>query len=547
MASTTVKPPTAPPPSGDPPPGGGKPGGVARAAGIMMASTLLSRVLGLARDQVIAAQMGVTANADVYTGVFRVCDLLMYLVAGGALASTLIPVFKEYLYQNKVRTAWRTFSIVATVTAVVGLVFVLLVEVFPAAFVHLTNSGYSPAKVRLGASLVRIIVPAQIFFLLGGLMMGTLNARNQFLIPSLSPSVYNLGIIFGAVVLFPRMGLAGLMWGALLGAFVGNIALQVGPALRCGMQFRPSLAMTHPGAVRVWKMMLPIVLGVSLPNVDQIINGYFASQLPTGSQAALNYAVRLMLIPIGVFGQAMGIAILPTMSDQAAAKQYKAFRATTGRALRTIMFLTIPASALLFLLATPLIALLFQHKHFTAAATQLTAPPLRFYALGIFAWSAQAILTRGFYALQDTRTPVISGTAMTVVFVGMNWMVVHVLHWGVAGLALATSVAAALHMLVMYLLLRRRTRGLQGGLLAASVAKTLLATAALGLAVWVVRAATLTLMPGDTPFKLAAAAVLLFAGSAGLAAFTLTGKLLRMDELQSRRRHDLPQAKLRTA
>jgi putative peptidoglycan lipid II flippase len=533
MASTTVKPPPAPPGDGLPPPGGSKPIGVARAAGIMMAATLLSRLLGLIRDQVIAAQMGVSANADVYTGVFRVCDLLMYLVAGGALASTLIPVFKEYLYQNKVRAAWRTFSIVATVTAVIGLIFIAAVEIFPATFVHLTNSGYSPAKVQLGASLVRIIVPAQLFFLLGGLMMGTLNARGQFLIPSLSPSVYNLGIIFGALFLYPHMGLAGLMWGALIGAFVGNIVLQVGPALRTGMQFRPSLAVTYPGAVRVWKMMLPILLGVSLPNVDQIVNGYFASQLPTGSQAALNYAVRLMLIPIGVFGQAMGVAILPTMSEQAAGKMRKEFRETTSRALRTILFLTIPASALLFLLAVPTISLLFQHKHFTAAATLMTALPLRFYAIGIFAWSAQAILTRGFYALQDTRTPVLSGTAMTVVFVCMNWLVVHVLHWGVAGLALATSIAATLHMLVMYVLLRRRTRGLQDGRLMISVLKTLLATAALCFTVWIIRAATLTFIPLSTPFKLTSAAVLLFGGGSGIAAFLVTARLLRMDELQS--------------
>lgn len=531
MASTIIKPPAGP---AAPAPGGFTPGGMARNAGAVMAATLLSRVLGQIRDIVIAHQIGAGVVADSYTAAFKVPDLFMYLLAGGALASTFIPVFKEHLQLNKHKTAWQIFSVVATVTALVAGLFVLIAEIWTPEFVRLLNPGYSAATIALTVPLTRIVLPAQIFFMLGGLLMGTLNSRGQFLLPALAPSIYNLGIIFGAAVLYPLgLGPEGLMWGALGGAFVGNFALQVVLVARTGGRYRPSVAVLHPGAVRVWKMMLPILLGVSLPNVDQIINSYFASELAAGSQAALQYAVRLMLIPIGIFAQAMGIAILPTMAGLAAEGKRKEFRATVSSALRTILFVTVPASALLCLLAVPTITLLLQAGQFTAQDTATTATALRFYSVGIFAWSAQAILTRGFYALQDTRTPVLSGTVMTAVFIGMNWAVVHWTSWSVAGLALATSVAATLHMAVMFFFLHRRLRGLQDGLLLASVAKTLGATAALCVGVWVMRAGVLTFLPPGEPAKLMALTMLALEGGAGLALFLLAAKLLRMPELGS--------------
>jgi len=534
MASTIIKPPSSSTPPGEGGGGGAKPSGMARAAVAVMAATLLSRVLGQIRDIVIADHIGAGVQADAYTAAFKIPDLFMYLLAGGALASTFIPVFKEHLQLNKPKSAWQIFSIVATVTAVVAGLFVAIAEIWTPEFVRLLNPGYDAATVAITVPLTRIVLPAQIFFMLGGLLMGTLNARGQFLLPALAPSIYNLGIIFGAAVLYPLgFGTAGLMWGALGGAFVGNFALQVLLVARTGGYYRPSFAVLHPGAIKVWKMMLPILLGVSLPNVDQIINSYFASELVHGSQAALQYAVRLMLIPIGIFAQAMGIAILPTMAGQAAAGQRKEFRSTLSQALRTILFVTIPASALLCLLASPIIVLLLQHGEFTAHDTSVTATALRFYSVGIFAWSAQAILTRGFYALQDTRTPVISGTIMTGVFILMNWGVVHFTHWGVAGLALATSIAATLHMLVMYVFLRRRLRGLQDGLLLVSIVKTLCATAALCGAVWVVRAGVLTFLPSSEAAKVAALTLLALAGGAGLAAFLSAARLLRMPELTS--------------
>lgn len=510
-------------------------GGVARATVTMVALTLLSRVLGMVRDMVIAHQLGAGVETDAYTAAFKVPDLLMYLVAGGALSSTFIPVFKEYVHAGKERQAWRTFSIVATVTLVLSTLFVLIAEIWTPAFVRLLNPGYDPARIALTVPLTRIVLPAQVFFMLGGLLGGTLNARGNFLVPALGASIYNLGIIFGAAVLYPLgLGLSGLMWGALAGAFIGNFSLQIVATARVGMRYRPSLHVLHPGAIKVWKMMGPILLGVSLPNVDQIINSYFASELPmVGAQAAMQFAVRIMLIPIGVFAQAMGIAVLPTLSDHTATGKVREFKTAVNQALRSILFVTVPASALLFLLADPIITLLLQSGRFDVRGTLMTASALRFYSLGIFAWSAQAILTRGFYALQDTWTPVISGTVMTVIFVVMNWLVVNASDMGVGGLALATSIAAVLHMIVMFALLRHRLGGLLDRQLFASFTKTILATVALCVFTWLLSKGLGVVLPSGMAPKLHALIVLIVAGGAGAGVFLLAARGLHMRELDS--------------
>ena len=504
---------------------------VAKAAGILIAFVLLSRVMGLVRDSVIAYQFGETGNTDNYTAAFRIPDLLMYLVAGGALSSTFIPVFSEYIHKGDDEGAWQTFSIVASVTALVGGALVLVAWIFAPWFVQLLNPGYSVSEIRFTTQLTRIVLPAQIFFMLGGLMMGTLNVRGNFLIPALGPTIYNLGIIFGAIALH-SLGMPGLMWGALGGAVIGNFVLQLAYVRQGGLRFRPSLAFSHPGAVKVWRLLLPILLGVSLPNVDQIINSYFASELPHGSQTAVQYATRLMLIPIGVFAQAIGQAVLPTLSAHAAAGEQMEMRRTIVKALRNVLFLTLPASALMYVLSEPIVAMLFQHGKFHYEDTIRTAGPLRFYSLGVFAWSAQAILTRSFYAVQDSRTPVISGTVMTAVFIVMNWIVVHETSLGASGLALATTIAATLHMLVMLYFIHRRLGRIAASPLLVSTFKTLLATLALCIFCWPA-ANLLEHFFSLSRHPILSVPIFVISSLVGMAAFVGAAFAMRMDELHS--------------
>lgn len=274
------------------------------------------------------------------------------------------------------------------------------------------------------------------------------------------------------------------------------------------------------------------MLGVSFTNVDQIVNGYFASGLKIGSQAVIQYANRLELIPIGVFAQAMCIAILPAMSKLASAGLVDDLRATINRGLRTIFFVTIPASALLYVLAVPIITVLSQHGHFGATATARSAAALQAFCIGIFAWSSHAVLTRAFYALHDSRTPVITGTIMTAVFIGMEWATVRYTTWGDNGLALSTSIAAILYMTILYIVLRRRLHGLLDRKLATSIAKTLLATAAMTAALYSARVATAHLF-AHAHGTLPALATLALASTAGVLAFIAAARLLKAPELDS--------------
>jgi putative peptidoglycan lipid II flippase len=516
-----------------------RPSRLQTAALTVILATLLSRVMGMVRDIVIAYVFGQDGITDAYTAAFKIPDLMTYLIAGGALASMFLPVFSDYLRKDDEEGAWRMFSVVATMTLIAGLVFVVLAEIFTKPLVIFLNDGYSvrPEKVALAVELSRIVLPAQIFFLIGGLLMGTQNARGKFLIPALGPSIYNLGIIAGALLARPLgIGVPALMYGALGGAFVGNFLLQVAASRKAGARFAFNLDFRDPGAMQVWKLMLPIVLGASLPNVDQLINGKFASELADGIQSALTSANRLMLIPIGVFAQATAVAVFPLMTQQASAGRRDLLRGTIHRSLVKVLFLTVPASALFYELAVPVVALIFQHGHFKTASTLLTATALQFYALGIFAWSAQAILTRGFYAVKDSRYPVISGTVMTVLFIAMNVFVVRHTHWGIAGLAAVTSVAAALHAASMYYVLRYRLRGLMSPAMLVSVTKIALATAALCVAAAATNALCTRWSGVATASFSSALGHTVLAGTAGLAAYHAAAISMKMPEAVTARR-----------
>jgi len=311
----------------------------------------------MVRDTIIAAKFALPWIRTLTTPRSRSRHAVLSY-SRGALSSTFVPVFSEYWHHGRVKSAWKTFSIVATVTFLIGTGFVILAEVFAPAFVRLLNPGYGPAQIALAVPLTRIVLPAQVFFLMGGLLIGTQNARGMFNTAALAPCIYNIGIILGALVFVPMLtppGSAPNIFRVNVGRSSRGICRQFHVSAcasgQTGTAFSAQCANSVSGRSKDLKMMLPILLGVSLPNVDQIINSIFATELHTiGSQTWLQYANRVMLIPIGIFGQAMGIAILPTMSAMAAGKQNRQFKRTVNAGLRIILFLTVPASALFYLL-----------------------------------------------------------------------------------------------------------------------------------------------------------------------------------------------------
>jgi putative peptidoglycan lipid II flippase len=523
--------PVAEPPTEPTPPSSGR--RIAGATGIMMAAILASRLLGLVRNAVISHILGQGYDADVYYGAFQIPDLLFFLIAGGALSSSFIPVFTEKITQEKEREAWHVFSIVATVMFVVISGFVVAGEIFAVPLTKLVNPGFSAAKVLATVPLTRIVLPAQLCFFLGGLLMGAQFSMQKFRIAALGPVIYNLGIILGGLLLAPWMGMQGLCWGALVGAIVGNFGLQLVAVRRLGMHYAPSFDYRHPDAMKVWKLMLPVVLGVALPQVSIWINRAFASKLGDGPMAALTNANQLMQVPLGLFAQAMAVAIFPTLSALAAERRYAELRSTSSRGIRNLLFLTIPSSVFMVILSVPIIQLLLQHGKFHAADTALAASALMVYGIGIFAWSMQSILSRSFYALQDTVTPVVIGTLVTLVFVPMNLLFMNTFHMGIEGLALATTIAATMHVVVMLWVLRNRLRGFELGKMLVSVGKTTLASAIAGLACWSVKVGVDHLFASPTGHVKIHAALSLLAGfGIGTVVYLGCATALKMEEMK---------------
>jgi len=438
----------------------------------MMVAILASRLLGLVREMLIARRFGLTGLVSAYTVSFNLPDLLYFFLSSGALSGAFIPVFTERLHTGRRKEAWEIFSIIACLMGLVLMGAIVLSEVFTAPLVRsLAAPGYARKKelFELIVHLTRIILPCQLFFFLGGLMMGTLESRQDFRARAAGPVIYNLGIIFGVVVLSRWLSIVGLAWGAMIGAFVGNIGYTLYCLKKAGFEFYPSLNLRHPGVKRVGALALPVILGLSLPQIDVIINRWFATFVSDIAPAALNYANRLMQVPLGVFAQAAGTAILPTLSAYAAKHAIDDLRAGVSLGLRVILAVNIPASIFMMVMADPIVRAAYMSGEFTAARVGAASVALVWYSAGIFAWAGQAIVARGFFAMQDTLTPVVLGSAVTVVFVPLNYVLMRAMGHG--GLALATSIAATIHLVALTVFLRRRLGGLEGARIVSSLIK----------------------------------------------------------------------------
>jgi putative peptidoglycan lipid II flippase len=493
--------------SADAPADESQPGGggqrVAAAAAIMVAAILASRILALVRDMVVSYYFGAGAVTDAYKAAFSLPDLLYYLIAGGALSSAFIPVFTEYLTKGDEENAWKVFSVFGTAMTVLLTGVVVVGEIFTEPLLLPLCPGFSDEKLALTAALTRVVLPAQVFFFLGGLMMGTLYARRHFLMPALGPVVYNLAIIIGGMIGGARfgahLGIFGLAWGVLAGAFIGNVVMQLWIMRRIGMRFRPSLDVRHPGVVKVAKLMLPVLLGLSLPQVCMVLTRPFASALGDGPITWLDNANKIMQLPLGIFAQALSVAVFPTMSALAAQRDFPGLRRQFSLGLRAILFLTIPSAVLIIVLAQPITFVLFERGLWTPAATQATAAAVVCYALAILAVSGQQMVNRGFYSLQNTLTPMLVGTAASIVFLGLNWVLIgspfapgEALTYAqqVAGanrLALSYAASMSLYFLGLLVLFRRTLGGLNGREILSSVARVLAAAAVMGAVAWAVR------------------------------------------------------------
>lgn len=453
---------------------------LAVATAILMAAFVASRLTGLARDIVIGYHFGTTREYDAYLAAIRVPDLVFQILAGGAVASAFIPVFASYLAKDREDEAWRMVSTLFNLGLLALTPIVVLLAVFAEPVMAVLAPGFEPEAQALAADLARVLLVMPLFFTLGALTTSVLNSHHRFLFPALAPSCYNLGILSGAWLLGPSMGVKGMALGASAGAFL-YLLVQVPGLARLGMTYRPVLDLGQPGVRQVGKLMAPRVVGLGIVQVNSMIALVLASALP-GMYSALNYAWLLTMLPLGVFAIAISTAAFPTMAAQVASERTDEMKRVLSSSLRLILYLTVPASIGLIVLRYPVVRLLFERGQFDASSTEATAFALQFYAAGLFAHSLTEIVTRAFYAMQDTRTPVAVAGAAMVVNLAASWFLVQTpLRHG--GLALGLSLSAAFEALLLLWIIRQRLGGLDERQLALSVVRIVAASVVMGLVV----------------------------------------------------------------
>ena len=463
---------------------------IARAAGTVMIAIVLGQITGLVRSIIVAGIFGASPELDAFTAANRVSETLFLLVAGGALGSAFIPTFTGLLAKDEKDSAWRLASSLANaVTLTLSLLALLFAFFAPQVVRYALAPGFSekPELFALTVSLLRIQLVSAVLFGLGGLMVGILNAHKIFLVPALTPAMYQLGIIFGALVLSPSMGIYGLAWGVVIGSGF-YLLVQIPTMMKQSGVYSFTFGLDTPEVRKVIFLMGPRLVGVAVVQLNFWVNIRLASDMVEGSVASLAYSFSLMIMAQAAIAQSVAIAAMPTFSAQHALGRQNEMRSSLASSLRGILLMAIPASVGLILLREPLVSFLFQRGKFDEHDVQLTAWALLWYAAGMVGHSVMEILTRAYYAQHDTKTPVIIGTiamglnivfsiAFAKVFTSLGW-------FPHGGLALANSLATALEATVLFIVMRKRLNGIEGGHILRGAIPSSVAALVMGLCIY---------------------------------------------------------------
>jgi len=498
-----------------------------KAAGFLMAANLVSRFLGFVRESLMAGLFGKTGATDAYNTAFILPDLLYWLLVGGVLSAAFIPVLSEYIAKGKEEEGWKVVSSVTNLIFLFLCCLVVTAMILTPKFITLQVPGFSPENKDLAVYLTRILLLQPVILALSGITMGILNSYKIFWPSAVGTVLYNACIIlFGA--LFADSGdarsIAGFAFGVVIGA-AANFLVQIPALRRVGLRYYPLIDFKHPGVRKILVLSLPIIIMYTLNQFQVIVNSNLGSALVPGSLTAIWYSYRLFQLPVGIFALAIGVAVFPTLSEQAALKKLKDFLETISGAIRLIIFITVPVSIGMVVLRFPLIRVLFEHGEFGPQDTEATAIPLFYFTLGITAQAIIQILPRAFYALQNTWMPVVLG--VIAMAASIAWMYVLVGPLAHGGLALAVTLGAIIQMLLLFLVLRRILGRIDGRRILVTFLKTLAAASLMGIVVmfW---ADFITPWLGTG--KLGSFLILFSGTLAGAVIFALLTRLLRMEE-----------------
>ena len=420
---------------------------------LLISAVMLSRVIGYARDAYIAWAYGAGGATDAYVAAFTLPDFLNYIVAGGAASITFISIYTRFLAEKRDEDAEKTFSIIITVMTAVMIVGTILTEIFAPQFVRWFVKGFTPDKIELCVHLTRILLPAQIFFYVGGVVSAVLLSHRLFLFPAFGPLIYNVFIILGGVIAGPRLGIASLAYGALIGSFAGPFLASVIGAARIGTGYKPSFDVSNP-AFREWvRLSIPLMLGVSLVTADDWILRHYASS-GVGDITRLTFAKRLFAVPIAVLGQATGQASLPFFARLFNEKKLKEFADTVNDSVYRVSAASLLATGWMMVAALPLIDLVYRRGKFSFADAQTSAVYFFWFSLSLVLWAAQGLYARAFYAAGDTLTPMVAVTVITVLSLPVYSILFNT--FGVVGLAWASDIGIGLNLLALAGLLHHR-------------------------------------------------------------------------------------------
>jgi putative peptidoglycan lipid II flippase len=440
---------------------------IARAAGTVMFAILFSQILGLF-NKILIANAFPAAEVDAFVSANRVSETLFTLIAAGALGSAFLPTFTALLVRDEKQSAWRLASSLINLVTLVLTIAALFASIFATQIVHYflaPGLSQDPAIFSLTVDLLRIQSISAVLFGVGGLVIAILNAHQIFFVPQITAAMYQIGQIFGILVLARWIGIYGLAWGVVIGSAL-FLLVQLPSLFRLHGEYNASLGWNNPNVTKVFRLMGPRVFGAAIVQLNFWVNNNLASRMAPGSIQSLSYAFALMVMAQAVIAQSVAIAALPTFSAQHALGKVDEMRSSLASALRGMFLLALPASLGLILLAQPIVSMLFERGEFTATTTEMTAWALMWFAAGLIGHSVMEVLTRAFFAQQDTKTPVLIGAAamgLNVFFsILFSWWFEQIGWFPVGGLALANSLATALEATALFIVMRRRLKGIQG-------------------------------------------------------------------------------------
>jgi putative peptidoglycan lipid II flippase len=506
---------------------------LARSAGVFGAATITSRILGLAREQVMAYYFGAGDANDAFRVASRIPNLVRDLFAEGAMSAAFVPTFTRHLTLEGKERSFRLANSVINALLIVTGILVVVAIVFAGPLVRAYAGSFAnvPGKLELTIFLARVVTPFLTLVAIAAVLMGMLNSMGHFFVPALSPAMFNVAGIVMAVTLIPlapRLGVRPITIVALatLVGGLGQLVIQWPPLRKEGFRYRPVLDLRDEGLRRVLLLMGPGTLGMAATQINVLVNQQIATSQGTGAVSWLDYAFRLMYLPIGLFGVSIGAAATPAISRLIAQRDSTQIRRTIAHALTLMMFLNVPATVGLMVLANPIISVIFEHGRFTSADTSATGAALQLYAIGLVGYSVVRIISPTFYALGRSRIPVFVSAGSVVINVVLNITLARVL--GYRGLALGTSITAIVNAAVQLLLLRREIRGIEGRRIAASLVRVVIASAVMGVVAWASLWLLETYLPGHAlPLRMVRLLVTILVSMAALAG---AAQVLRIQE-----------------